>query len=76
MLHSLLATIFQERVVSYVRRQEDVDRLLKEQVPCQHLVILRNDLVVELLQLLDHLKSIFVRHLEVKDQGVRWSYRK
>ena len=76
MLHSLLATILQERVVSYVRRQEDVDRLLKEQVPCQHLVILRNDLVVELLQLLDHLKSIFVRHLEVKDQGVRWSYRK
>jgi hypothetical protein len=49
MLYPLLATVLHENFVSDVRRQEDVDRLLKEQLTCQHLVILHNDLIVKLL---------------------------
>lgn len=49
MLNPLLATVLHEIFVAHMRGEKDVDRLLKEQVPSQHLVIIDNDFVIKLL---------------------------
>ena len=74
MLNSLLFTIVEKHFVSDVRWEKNVGWLLEEQIPSQHLVILDNDFVVEFFQLLDYIQTIFLRHLEVKNQGKHWPY--
>ena len=72
MLNALIVAVLHEHVVSNMGRKEDVDRLLKEQLPCQHLVIRKNDVVLKFFSLLYHLQSVFKGHLKIKKQGMHW----
>jgi hypothetical protein len=74
MFNSLFFTIVDKHFVSNVRWEKNVGWFLEEQIPSQHLVILEYDFVVEFFQLLDYIKTVFLRHLEVKDKDKHWPY--
>ena len=71
-INSFKFSMFNKTCILTMKGQENKDRLLYKQISSQGLIVFLNKLRVISFQFSDNFKTIFLRHLKVKQQ---YSYR-